>query len=40
MSDHPVLMHTALDATDTRELADFYCELLRASLPTRRRAAG
>ncbi len=28
MSDHPVLMHTALDATDARELAEFYRELL------------
>ncbi len=28
MSDHPVLMHTALDATDVRGLAEFYRELL------------
>ncbi|GAA0464057.1 glyoxalase [Paractinoplanes deccanensis] len=28
MSSHPVLMHTALDATDVRGLAEFYRELL------------
>lgn len=28
MSDHPVLMHTAVDATDVRALADFYREFL------------
>jgi hypothetical protein len=28
MSGHPVLMHTALDATDVRGLAEFYRELL------------
>ncbi len=28
MADHPVLMHTALDATDVRGLAEFYRELL------------
>ena len=28
MSTYPVLMHTALDATDVRGLAEFYRELL------------
>ena len=28
MPDFPVLMHTALDATDVRALAEFYRELL------------
>jgi catechol 2,3-dioxygenase-like lactoylglutathione lyase family enzyme len=28
MSTHPVLMHTAIDATDVRGLAEFYRELL------------
>jgi catechol 2,3-dioxygenase-like lactoylglutathione lyase family enzyme len=28
MSTYPVLMHTALDATDVRALAEFYRELL------------
>jgi catechol 2,3-dioxygenase-like lactoylglutathione lyase family enzyme len=28
MNIHPVLMHTAIDATDVRELAEFYRELL------------
>ena len=28
MPDHPVLMHTVVDATDVRGLADFYRELL------------
>jgi hypothetical protein len=28
MSTYPVLMHTALDATDVRTLAEFYRELL------------
>ena len=28
MSDHPRLMHTAIDATDARELAEFYRQLL------------
>ena len=28
MTDYPVLMHTALDATDVRGLAEFYRELL------------
>ncbi|PZG01973.1 VOC family protein [Micromonospora deserti] len=28
MSTYPVLMHTALDATDARALAEFYRELL------------
>lgn len=28
MSTHPVLMHTALDTTDARGLAEFYRELL------------
>lgn len=28
MSDYPVLMHFALDATDVRALAEFYKELL------------
>ncbi|MFY1696970.1 VOC family protein [Solwaraspora sp. WMMA2101] len=28
MSDYPVLMHTALDATDARALAEFYREFL------------
>ena len=28
MPDHPVLMHTAIDATDVRGLAEFYRELL------------
>ena len=28
MSTHPVLMHTALDATDCRGLAEFYRQLL------------
>ncbi|WP_326549457.1 VOC family protein [Micromonospora sp. NBC_01813] len=28
MSDYPVLMHTALDATGARALAEFYREFL------------
>src|SRR6476620_10402535 len=28
MPDHPVLMHTAIDATDGRALAEFYRQLL------------
>jgi len=28
MADHPVLMHTALDATDCRGLAEFYRQFL------------
>jgi catechol 2,3-dioxygenase-like lactoylglutathione lyase family enzyme len=28
MSEHPVLLHTALDATDVRGLAEFYRELM------------
>jgi hypothetical protein len=28
MSAYPVLVHTALDATDVRALAEFYRELL------------
>ena len=28
MSVHPVLMHTALDATDCRGLAEFYRQFL------------
>jgi catechol 2,3-dioxygenase-like lactoylglutathione lyase family enzyme len=28
MPDYPVLMHTALDATDSRALAEFYRQLL------------
>jgi hypothetical protein len=31
MTDYPVLMHTALDATDVRGLAEFYRELLGVS---------
>lgn len=28
MSDHPVLLHTAIDARDCRQLAEFYRQLL------------
>ncbi|MBL7255837.1 VOC family protein [Paractinoplanes lichenicola] len=28
MSDYPVLMHTVIDATDSRTLAEFYRQLL------------
>ncbi len=28
MPDHPQLMHTAIDTTDPRGLATFYCELM------------
>ncbi|MBO0844217.1 MAG: VOC family protein [Nocardioides sp.] len=31
MPDHPVLMHTAVDALDVRGLAEFYRELLGVS---------
>ena len=31
MTTYPVLMHTALDATDVRGLAEFYRELLGVS---------
>ena len=28
MADHPILLHTAIDTTDARGLAEFYRELL------------
>jgi catechol 2,3-dioxygenase-like lactoylglutathione lyase family enzyme len=33
MSDHPVLLHTAIDAADCRGLAEFYRELLGLHYP-------
>ncbi|MEJ7741316.1 MAG: hypothetical protein WKF73_01485 [Nocardioidaceae bacterium] len=37
MSTYPVLMHTALDSTDVRGLAEFYRDLLGLQVPPWRR---
>ena len=36
MSAYPVLMHTAIDATDCRSLAEFYRQFLGLQLSPRR----